>query len=43
LLNYGQFSNLEPARSGVDHGRSHKVYLQAIFAFKSVWTYEVNT
>ncbi len=41
--NYGQFCNLKPARSRVDHGQSHKVDLQAIFAFKSVWTNEVNT
>ena len=43
MVDYGQFHNLKPARSGVDHGLSHKVYLQVIFAFQSVRNNEVNT
>jgi hypothetical protein len=42
-FDYEQFHNLKPARSRVDLGQSHKIYLQIIAAFKSICTNEVNT
>jgi hypothetical protein len=38
-----EFHNFELASCRIDHRESHKVYDCAIFAFKSVGAYKVNT